>query len=516
MRSVFLGWMLSNLPARKAKETKMAVSDLWRSDGTIGRTSYLMWGTSLFGIKYGIDSFVAEILFHRHWEFWRYLFPGQGIDFLLRNPADQAFYLTIMACAIPFIWFGVILTIGRLRAAGLPVFLVYLFFVPFVNLLLFVILSTMPSVLKVRKPGEEPVPADVPLPPAVAEDAPDAIPPLPKWPKPDRSIPSNAPLIVDKDSQWKRDAVRTLCTTVPPSLVIAWLSIFVLKTYGFGVFIGLPFGLGMMAAYDFGRNSSKSWLECIALASAAVTILGLGMFFFAWEGMVCLVMAAPIVYALAAMGAVLGYYMQRNRVPPLDRKLISIAIMFALPLLMGAEYAAHPEPPMVAVCSNVEIAAPPNVVWNHVIAFPELGPPDDWFFKLGIAYPVGATISGAGPGAVRKCRFSTGAFIEPIKVWNAPSLLQFGVIGQPPSMREWSWYPHEIHPAHLNGYLDVHAGQFELQPINDGKSTLLKGTTWYQNHMWPDTYWRLWSDDIIHRIHMRVLKHIKKNAESQT
>lgn len=31
--------------------------------------------------------------------------------------------------------------------------------------------------------------------------------------------------------------------------------------------------------------------------------------------------------------------------------------------------------------------------------------------------------------------------------------------------------------------------------------------------MWPAEYWQLWSDAIIHRIHLRVLTHIKRLAE---
>lgn len=30
----------------------------------------------------------------------------------------------------------------------------------------------------------------------------------------------------------------------------------------------------------------------------------------------------------------------------------------------------------------------------------------------------------------------------------------------------------------------------------------------------PATYWRLWSDAIVHRIHLRVLRHIKQLAET--
>jgi hypothetical protein len=31
--------------------------------------------------------------------------------------------------------------------------------------------------------------------------------------------------------------------------------------------------------------------------------------------------------------------------------------------------------------------------------------------------------------------------------------------------------------------------------------------------MWPQAYWHLWSDYIIHQIHMRVLEHIRVEVE---
>lgn len=49
-------------------------------------------------------------------------------------------------------------------------------------------------------------------------------------------------------------------------------------------------------------------------------------------------------------------------------------------------------------------------------------------------------------------------------------------------------------------------------PLADGK-TKLEGTTWYYHNIKPRAYWKLWSDFIIHKIHERVLNHIKENAE---
>jgi hypothetical protein len=33
--------------------------------------------------------------------------------------------------------------------------------------------------------------------------------------------------------------------------------------------------------------------------------------------------------------------------------------------------------------------------------------------------------------------------------------------------------------------------------------------------MYPQDYWTLWSDLVIHRIHQRVLEHIKRLAERE-
>jgi hypothetical protein len=72
----------------------------------------------------------------------------------------------------------------------------------------------------------------------------------------------------------------------------------------------------------------------------------------------------------------------------------------------------------------------------------------------------------------------------------------------------------EIHPPHLDGFLVAHRGQFRLTELPDGQ-TLLEGTTWYQHHLWPASYWRLWSNSIIYQVHQRVLVHIEQCAESE-
>jgi hypothetical protein len=102
-------------------------------------------------------------------------------------------------------------------------------------------------------------------------------------------------------------------------------------------------------------------------------------------------------------------------------------------------------------------------------------------------------------------------FVEPITVWQPGRQLSFSVTSQPDPMTEWTLYKGP-RPLHLDGYLESTRGEFELQPTGDG-STRLIGRTWYQVHMRPVGYWRLWGNSVIHTIHMRVLRHIAHLAE---
>lgn len=231
----------------------------------------------------------------------------------------------------------------------------------------------------------------------------------------------------------------------------------------------------------------------------------------AFEGILCLIMAAPLALGLGLVGGALGYTVQGGRWRRSSLEAGCFVPLLALPVMLGTEVFREGPPPLLRVSTSVRVAAPPSVVWRHVVAFAELPPPRELIFKLGIAYPMRAEIEGQGVGAVRRCVFSTGPFVEPIEVWDEPRLLRFGVTANPAPMEEWTPYD-EVHPPHLEGFLVSRRGQFRLEATSEG-GTLLEGTTWYHHSLWPAPYWQWWSDGIIHTIHRRVLEHVKGLAE---
>jgi hypothetical protein len=208
---------------------------------------------------------------------------------------------------------------------------------------------------------------------------------------------------------------------------------------------------------------------------------------------------------------VLGYSIQARHWRPKQAPAVLSLVILLVPVTFGVEHAAALRPPVFEVRTAIEVNAPPEKVWDQVVAFAEIPPPKELLFRAGIAYPIRAEISGHGVGAVRHCIFSTGPFVEPIEVWDEPRLLRFGVTANPAPLEELTPYGH-IDAPHLHGYFVSQKGQFSLAALPGGR-TRLEGATWYQHTMWPAAYWHLWSDYIIHRIHVRVLEHIKAEAE---
>ncbi len=507
---------------------KISPSDLWKWDGKIDRGPYFTLGLSLLVIKVCLDLWVSETFFHRSWSLLEYIAPGAGFAITALTQADKVFYLTMLLISLPFAWAGSVLTIRRLRGAQLPPWLVVFFYIPVVNLIFFKILTWIPSkseeeVLELPEgDGGERMALPAPEAPA-AHIAPDADLPASLQPLPSqRAVPAaTSSLKWDKKQRFLDRLIPesdngamfvSALLPVPIGGAICFLSTFILGNYGWGLFVALPFAVSVVAPLLYAHHQRRRLRECISNATLSIFLLSCGLLLFKAEGVICLIMAAPIGLGIACLGGLLAYSIQgrvheTNQLP----KIVS-SIFILVAALNGLDQSNPDKFPLYKVTTCIDVDAPPEKVWKHVVAFSRMGPPSDFLFKAGVAYPTYAKIYGRGAGAVRHCVFSTGTFVEPIHVWNEPNLLRFSVTSQPMPMRELS--PYDIHPPHLNNYLVSKQGEFLLTETANG-GTRVKGTTWYQNRMSPGPYWQVWSDAIIHKIHGRVLEHVKALAEGR-
>ena len=464
-------------------EPSDSIASLWRFDGTVSRQTYALVGFIGFAIKHNIDRVIAHKYLYNSYGLFNYWAPlNKAARLTHLSYAEEQFLFTLVLVSLPFIWVGVNLTVRRLRAAALPLWLVCLFFIPFVNVPFFLALCLFPP--KHKEPANEAAP----------------------WPhvRPlDKFIPRGMLASI----------MLSIVVTTIIGLVCLSLSTLVIGSYGWSLFIALPFCMGLFAVLLHSYHQPRSLEACLQVSVMPIVILGALLLAVAIEGIICLLMAAPIAMFLALLGGSIGYIIQARHWGARNKPAMLTAILLVLPSAFFGEHAIALKPPDFVVHSSVEINAPPEAVWHQVIAFSEIPPPQELLFRAGVAYPIRAEISGSGVGATRLCIFSTGPFEEPITVWDEPRLLKFSVSKNPAPLNELSPYKN-IHAPHLHGYFISRGGQFLLTALPGGR-TRLEGTTWYQHTMWPATYWSWWSNYVIHRIHMRVLNHIRDRAESQ-
>lgn len=295
------------------------------------------------------------------------------------------------------------------------------------------------------------------------------------------------------------------------TIIIGGISIYIFKDYGTAVFLLSPIILGFLPGFIVGFYEPISFKTCFSLGTRALFFSCLILLVGALEGVICIAMAFPILLLFVTIGAAIAAAVHDiwGKGNP---AAYGIAFLLTSALLSLGFDLKNDKLLLYSATTEIIIEAPKEKVWENVISFSEIPESDNWFFKTGIAYPLDAEIKGTGVGAIRYCNFTTGSFVEPVTVWDEPNLLAFDVKEFPVPMVEYNPFA-DVHPPHLEGYFRSHKGQFKLTALSENK-TLLEGTTWYTVDIHPQSYWNIWSEYIVHRIHGRVLEHIKMEAEN--
>jgi hypothetical protein len=397
-------------------------------------------------------------------------------------------HLLLVLLAMPFLWVGVTMSVRRAADAGLSPWLGVGFLVPGINYGVIAALSAFPT-----KAAASWTPA--PLRPYRA----------PGDGSGERGGPPPSGVELPSDVT---SALLGLAACIGLGLMMLGLSVYGLGAYGLALFFATPFTMGAVSSFIYNAKYQRSLGRTVGLALTGTLMTGSAVLLFAIEGVICLAMAFPIAAVLSVAGAILAWVIaSASRAQPGRGPALMVAL---LPALAAGE-ARVATPTLRHVTTTIEIDAPPERVWPNVVGFSDLPPPPRWMARLGIAYPLRARIEGAGVGAVRRCEFSTGPFVEPITAWDAPKRLAFDVTSQPPSMTEWSPYE-RVKAPHLEGYMVSKGGEFRLTPLPGGR-TRLEGTTHYTLAIYPELYWVTYGEVLLHGIHTRVLAHIKELTE---
>ncbi|MCI0697440.1 DUF805 domain-containing protein [candidate division KSB1 bacterium] len=435
----------------------------------VDRKSYFKIGAGLMLVKYLVD---ASLIFFVTGAFWTpldYLVPLVSLHEEKMMLFPPWLNISLIIWSLPFLWIGVSMTLRRAVDAGRSPWAALSFFIPILNYLMmltFCVLPSSPNIVGTAKPST-----------------------------------------FNVKTRFK-SAVLGIGASILIGMFFIIINVFVLKDYGLALFAATPFVLGVVSAFFFNYQTPRSLLETSHVVTLGLFLVAGALLLFALEGLICLAMAFPLGLIVALLGGVIGRTIALRQPATVKGMTLGVLLLPASAIFDKLNQADF----TYEVVSTIEIQASAGKVWQQLIAFNEIENSPDWHFRLGIAYPVHASISGAGVGAVRSCDFSTGSFVEPITIWDETRRLAFDVVAQPPPLQEWSPYQ-RVYAPHLDGFSRAVRGEFRLTQLASEK-TRLEGSTWYRLDIYPHFYWRIFTDKIIHSIHNRVLQQVKKDSES--
>ena len=463
----------------------------WLGFGEVTRAFYFGSGVGLALFKYGVEALVLWLFVGRFFTPLDFLNPLmiRRMELVREAPGWIAFAWFVWS--LPFVWIAVTMTVRRAASAGYSPWLGLLTLMPLVNLLAMAVFAVLPDAQE--KARREAALANAKTIPEPSESSRESL----------------AALL---------SAIQGVAAGTLIALAMVGIGVYAFDTYGASLFFGTPVAMGTVAGVVYNWDRQRGWGASILVGVVTIVIAGFALLIFALEGFICIAMAAPLALPLGALGGFVGKLIAVGALGAPRPRWHATTLLF-LPAWAAAEAYLMPQP-TYEIASSVVVDAPPETVWQNVVDFPPIERPDEWYFRYGIACPMSATIEptpaapeGRGVGAVRRCIFTTGVFVEPITVWDEPRRLAFDVTDQPEPMFELTPYRH-IHPPHLDGTMRSVRGEFRLVELPDGR-TRLEGSTWYRLEMFPAAYWTIWSDVIVQRIHLRVLEHVKRESERE-
>jgi len=215
------------------------------------------------------------------------------------------------------------------------------------------------------------------------------------------------------------------------------------------------------------------------------------------EGVICLLMAFPLLWSFLLLGLLLGRVLLDIRKP----RGLRVAVAPALLGLLVVDGMNPHSLRRTVVTESAPIAARPDEVWKHVVAFGEIpGPSDYWLCRFGLPAPQVVRAEAERVGARRDCVFTGNlVFGERITVCEPGKRLRFDIVSQP-------------RDPEILGHADVLRGEMTLRANPDGTTTIL-GRSEYALHVFPAPYFDLWAQAIGHGVHERVFAHIATLSE---
>jgi hypothetical protein len=239
------------------------------------------------------------------------------------------------------------------------------------------------------------------------------------------------------------------------------------------MFLLVPFCAGFaIALVTRGRNTA--WAAALlATLVSLILLVALGR-----EGVLCAILAFPLLVVSLGIGAGWGFIFRRYVVERDRHNITSATIIFPLTpaLILAGHRAEMPALDTVrreTVSNSIFLQPAPQEVWANIQSIDSIVATKPLLMHFGLPVPLRCTLERKGVGAKRTCYFESGFIEETITEWDPPYSMQLSIDRTNMPGRHW---------------LGFEKAAYELR--QDGTGTQLTRTTTITSHLYPVWYWR--------------------------
>lgn len=241
--------------------------------------------------------------------------------------------------------------------------------------------------------------------------------------------------------------------------------------YGITVFCVLPACIGLITGVMAKRTKAM-----LGAASALLTII-LILWVGGAEGIVCIIMAIPVIGIFVLIGYVIAIII-KQLTKKNDEAKLTILPFIVLLLAAGTEVFWKGSAAFDQVTTVIELPYADSVVYNHIKKVDTVTAQPSFLHELGLPYPKKCIMTAEQPGGLRICKFEQGKIVETICSIKRNELLEMNVTEYDLPGKNWFKFNKDI---------------YEIK--EESNHTIISRTTTYLSKLRPRLYWK-WIEQI--------------------
>ena len=280
-------------------------------------------------------------------------------------------------------------------------------------------------------------------------------------------------------------------------------------TISYSVLFVLPFFLGAMTRFLRDPNGRDERGDYFFDSIWIIAVLGLGGIFLR-EGIMCIIMLAPLWVPSAMLGAYTTRHLQQKFK---ERYSVSVSVL-VLPLIIGiwGDSSSY-ETGQYEVSRSIVVDAPVAEVWPLLSEMQDIEAREgSWNITqdiLGVPRPTSAVVAGAGVGAVSNAQWQGGiSFEEHILTWDKNRAMRWEFVFPNDSVQRHT----DRHISPDGRHLKILEGGYKLYPLAPNRTRVVLDTQ-YQAATPVNRYAALWGELFLGNIQTNILNIIKSRAE---